>query len=258
VRRRILAVFVGVIGLTGGACLEPPKYACTDSSQCVLNNVMGTCDVAIGTCLYSGPECMPHGVRDAHGRCVVPTTPLSTSGVDTSSGQEQESSSSGAAVDSGESTWGTGTVECGDGSEDITAEGNAMANSVWPGYPAAYSVDGDLHTSWFSEGPAEGDPVAFTWRLVTPRCIKELTFEGNAVNDNPDWRTNYGFASVTVSVLDEVSTVMFEETQQLPGTPDPPRSFYTGGVVGTRVVLQLRDHENDFSGGFAELVVIGE
>ena len=251
----------GALGLVVAACLEDPRYACTGDASCRLNNVQGVCDLATSTCLYQAPNC-PSGWRDGHGACAIPSMPLttSTSSVESSTGDESEASSSASEESSsGNATLvTTGPVECGVGEGDITDLGDVGASTVYPGYPETLAVDGSLMTSWFSTGPEAMGPTTFIWTASNERCITRIEFDGNSLNENEDWREGWGFDSFTIKVTDPFFDTVFEQTRQLPGTPDPHVTVETGGVVGTRVVLEFEGHENPEGGGFAELQVLGQ
>ena len=131
------------------------------------------------------------------------------------------------------------------------------ASTVFPEYPPILSVDGDLSTSWFSTGP-EGGPSAYSWVLSGDRCIYGIEIHGNALHSNPSFREDFGFGAVTVKVLDVAGSVVFSEAADLAGTPDPDVVLDTGGVVGSRVVLELTGHESVDCGGFSELEVTGD
>jgi hypothetical protein len=122
------------------------------------------------------------------------------------------------------------------------------ANSTFSGFPAGLAVDGSVGTSWFSLGPGVG-PAVFTW--TGPRTeITEVSFVGNASNNEPSFRTGFGFASVTLEVLDGGSVVYNSSGGGNGWTFQP-------NAVGNTVRLTFTGHESVDCGGFSELVVRG-
>lgn len=139
---------------------------------------------------------------------------------------------------------------------DITKEGSVHASTTSPGYPAELSIDGDPTTSWFSTGPEpNGVPTRFEWTQGRDDLITTIYLHGNGENGTPDFRTHYGFGSVTVRVLDASGNVVFEQKDiPLPGTPDPDVTVHPN-VTGRTVVLLFSGHESKDCGGFSELQV---
>lgn len=138
---------------------------------------------------------------------------------------------------------------------DITREGSVQASTTAVGYPAAWSIDGDPSTSWFSTGPEpNGVPTRFQWTHPRDDLITTIYIHGNGQNNVKDFRTGYGFGSVTVQVLDASGKVVFQQAVQLPGTPDPDVLLHPN-VVGRTVLLLLSGHESKDCGGFSELQV---
>lgn len=137
--------------------------------------------------------------------------------------------------------------------QDITSEGSVNANTTFAGFPASMAVDGDVGTSWFSSGPGQGDSI-FTWSGPAVE-IERIEVTGNGSHSNPDFRTNYGFASMTVEVLSG-GQVVFSQVVSMAGTPDRPGPVDVGGISGDQVRLILSGHEDPSCGGFSELRVI--
>ena len=269
---------VGALGLAvslgAGGCLNAPTYACNDDTVCVLNNVQGTCHIPTNTCVYPGPECESE-LRDGHGNCVDtigmggtddPTSveasnsdsmaSMSSTTVDPSeTSTSAEPSTSAASVDPDTST--SGSAECAGGGMDITDAGVVGASTVFDGFPPILSADDDLSSSWFSTGP-DTQPTAYSWTLNDERCISQVKLIGNALHSNPAFREGFGFGGVTVKVLDRNSELVFTQSRPLEGTPDPDVTVDTGGVLGSRVVLEFTGHENADCGGFSELEITGE
>ncbi|HJW91514.1 MAG TPA: VWA domain-containing protein, partial [Anaerolineales bacterium] len=138
---------------------------------------------------------------------------------------------------------------------DATSEGSVQASSTSSGYPASSAIDGDTTTSWFSRGPnIDGPTSTFQWTGLRDDLITSLTILSNKDHSNPSFRTGYGFDSVMVQILDAAGSIVFEETIELPGTPDPD-VILKPGVVGRSVVLIFSGHESVDCGGIGELVV---
>lgn len=154
----------------------------------------------------------------------------------------------------------SGSMECEGQLDNLTDLGTVSASSVFNGFPSALSVDGDQSTSWFSRGSEfkGGDnPSTYTWDIGATRCISRIILRNNSANTEPDFQEGYGFQSVTVRVFIDGTSLVYEETFPLPGTPDPLVMAETGGVVGSRVVLEWDGHENPSCGGFSELEIWG-
>jgi hypothetical protein len=259
-----------VLACVAGGCLQAPQYECSDDTVCVLNNVQGSCHVPTSTCVYPGPGC-ESDLRDGHGNCVESIGMGGTDDVTSNSGSmtslsstttvdpDDSSTSSEASTTTpvSETSTTSGTVECDGSASNITDLGVVGASTVFEGYPPILSADGDFSTSWFSTGPEAG-PTAYLWTLNEERCIAQIKLTGNALHSNPAFREDFGFGSVTVKVLDRETELVFQQTWPLDGTPDPEVTVATGGVMGSRVVLEFTGHENNDCGGFSELEVLGE
>jgi len=275
-------------------CLEEPAYQCQSNDACFYKGFAGVCDVATASCAYQSVDCQGlssiEGWVNARGLCVPApnnaepssTTGDSGGGITSGSTSSVETSQPTTAdpTDDGESTNGliTGAESSGssvesessgsdptsggsDGCEglmdNLTDQGTVTASTEFGEYVAGRSVDGSLSTSWFSTGPeGNGAPSVYSWSTVTDRCINRIEVDDNSVHDTNEFRTGYGFATAVVRVLQD-DLVVFEETVQLPGTPDGPFTVETGGLLGSRVLLELGGHENEDCGGFSELRVIG-
>jgi hypothetical protein len=140
---------------------------------------------------------------------------------------------------------------------DLVISGLVSASSVFTGYSAADSVDGDLTTSWFSIGIADTNPT-YTWTMNGGRaCITNIGFDNNTMHSNPDFQTDYGFGSVTLRVLDD-GTEVFTREVDLSGMPDPNvDESIDPPVGGTSVELVFSDHDDPACGGFSELYLTG-
>lgn len=140
-------------------------------------------------------------------------------------------------------------------SVNITGEGTAEASTVFSAeFPASLSVDGDLTTSWFSAGPGSTGQTVFRWTGAQDDLIREIAIISNRENSVPAFRTNFGFGTVLVQVLDAAGAVVFEQSLALDGTPDPDVTV-TPNVVGRVVVLTFSGHEDPTCGGFGELQI---
>jgi hypothetical protein len=137
----------------------------------------------------------------------------------------------------------------------IAAEGSVQASSIFDStFPTGLGVDGDLSTSWFSAGP-ESDGLSFyQWTGTRDDFIASIELISNREHQVVEFRQGYGFGAVTIQVLDAAGTVVFEETRELPGTPDPDVSVQPN-VVGRSIRLVFSGSEALDCGGFSELVV---
>lgn len=145
---------------------------------------------------------------------------------------------------------------------EITGGGWVRASSYFSGwfsdYPAELSLDGDRSTSWFSEGIAvDGDVSTYEWYTTDDHCIDHITIYGNSENEDEDFRTGFGYESVTIIVKDSSGDTVYEETVSLEGTPDPTIDLAPDAVLGNQVILELSGHESPDCGGFSELSVLG-
>jgi hypothetical protein len=137
----------------------------------------------------------------------------------------------------------------------IQKEGAVQASSTDPTYPVALAIDGNPATSWFSRGSnVDGPTTTFTWTYPREELITHVKIVSNAANSTVAFRRNYGYASVTIRVLDAANAIDFEQTVPLPGTPDPD-AFVQPGVRGRSVQLVFSGGEAPDCGGFAELEV---
>ena len=137
---------------------------------------------------------------------------------------------------------------------EIASEGTVEASSSYDAtYPASLAVDGDLSSSWFSAGSIKGDNnPTYTWTGQQDDLIASIDLISNREHRVADFRTGYGFASVTVQVLDAQGNVVFEEGASLDGTPDPDVHF-TPNKVGRSIRLIFAGGEAPDCGGFGEL-----
>jgi hypothetical protein len=140
---------------------------------------------------------------------------------------------------------------------DITGEGTVTASSTFGGnqFPPQRAIDGLQSTSWFSAGPDSSGSTVFTWTGRQDDLISSIVIFSNALNENPSFRTNFGFGAVTVQVLSASGGVIFEQSISLPGTPDPNIQV-APNVVGRSVRLIFSGHEDPGCGGFAELQIM--
>ena len=195
------------------------------------------------------------------------TEPAATTATETTSASAESSSTGSTSSGTVESTGGTssgatssssGAAGCVGAQDNITADGVVGASTVFAGHPPVLAVDDDLSTSWFGTGPeGVGEPSTYTWTSDSSACILELSIFGNGMHSNPSFQEDFGFGSVTVSILDG-DDVVFEESHDLLGTPDPMVLSEPGGVIATQVRLEFYDHEDQDAGGFSELQIVGE
>jgi hypothetical protein len=137
---------------------------------------------------------------------------------------------------------------------EIASEGTVEASSIYDAtFPASLAVDGELSSSWFSTGSIKGDSnPTYTWTGLQDDLIASIDLISNREHRVVDFRTGYGFASVTVQVLDAQGNVVFEEGASLDGTPDPDVQF-TPNKVGRSIRLIFAGGEAPDCGGFGEL-----
>lgn len=130
-------------------------------------------------------------------------------------------------------------------------------NGSRDGFPARNAVDGDPATSWLSNGgPGAPDFITYDWAIANPELITWVKVVGNGANSNPSIRRNCGFEQVTIRVFsgESFSTIEFEQTVSLNGTPDPD-VIVKPGVRGMRVELLFGHSESANCAGFAELEI---
>ncbi|MCC6297783.1 MAG: protein kinase [Anaerolineales bacterium] len=139
---------------------------------------------------------------------------------------------------------------------EIAAEGTVEASSIYDStFPVSLATDGDESTSWFSAGADKGDGApTFVWTGVQEDFIASIDIISNRGHSVEFFRTNYGFAEVTVQVYDAADNLVFEEVVQLDGTPDPD-VHVEPNVVGQWIWLTFSGGEAPDCGGFAELYV---
>ena len=142
---------------------------------------------------------------------------------------------------------------------DLTGRGIVEVSSIFSGdFRAELAVDNDLTTSWFSAGSGQDGGVSvFEWIADDVVTIEQLSILSNADHANRDFRTGFGFDSVRVTIGVTPSSIVFDQTFSLAGTPDPDVIVPVGGVEGAIVRLEFSGHEDPTCGGFAELFVFG-
>ncbi|NNF08764.1 MAG: toll/interleukin-1 receptor domain-containing protein [Acidimicrobiia bacterium] len=137
---------------------------------------------------------------------------------------------------------------------DATREGTVSASSLLCGsYGATKATDGSVTTSWIS-GRGDVESSTFVWTGDQDEFIGSVSIISNAAHSRTSYRTNHGFESVTVQVIDAAGTVVYEEDVELPGTPDPDVLVYPN-VIGRSVSLLLMGPETPSASGFAEFNV---
>lgn len=263
------------VGLTAG-CLRIDAFECQRNSDCVLDGVAGTCVLNQRTCVYPDGSCASL-YATADGECVAAPLPggASDSGsadaagstsVDPGSDGEPGSDGGLTGEPPDETTSGGGETPTTTGQptgcvgpmDDITAQGVVSANSVFnDDFQPYLGVDGSYASSWFSSGPEpDGGPTLYTWSVLSPLCIAQVSITGNGLHQNPSFREDYGFEHMIVRVYDDSEAIVFQQMFNVLGTPDPPVVAYPD-VEGVRVELELYDHESNNCGGFSELEIIG-
>lgn len=139
---------------------------------------------------------------------------------------------------------------------NIGSEGTVSANSTYPGFDARLATDGSTATSWFSTGPSGGDPAVFTWTPTGGEAfVGQIRIIGNGNHSTPDFRTGFGFGSVTTVVHYPGGSTQ-EISSNLSGTPDPTVTVDVDHAV-TRIELRFSGHEANDCGGFSELEIMG-
>jgi Mg-chelatase subunit ChlD len=138
---------------------------------------------------------------------------------------------------------------------EIAFEGVVDASSIYDAtFPASLVLDGDLSTSWFSAGPDADGTSTFVWTGAQDDFIASIELISNRENQVVDFRTGYGFGEVTIQVYTSEDNLVFEETVNLDGTPDPDVRV-TPNVVGRWIWMIFTGSEALDCGGFAELKV---
>ena len=267
---RILGLSVVVLALVG--CESGREFSCQvgQAGSCVRDGVSGQC-VAPGFCAFQDSECDGTGLRydstassGLAGTCVtgaggdggvanmcggsaplpgIPGDPCGVCGVYACNGPEaltctQEPQLEVTTTDSGSVT-------------SSTVFDNDVAT-----YGPDFAVDDELDSSWFSDGPGNemNNEAKFVWTGSAVECISRVTAIGNAQNATPAFRTNFGFAQVTVEVYEgaiDVANLKFSQSVNLPNTPDPD-AVVEPNVRGDVVRLVFSGHESNDCGGFAE------
>jgi hypothetical protein len=138
---------------------------------------------------------------------------------------------------------------------NITPEGTVSASSTYSSaYPASNAVDGNVGTSWFSIGAADGPSSTFTWQGKSDQEITSISITGNEYNSDPSNRSGYGYAQTEIQVINSAGTVVFDQTY--PGPGDSAHDITaTPNAVGETVKLILQNRESPDCGGFSELKI---
>ncbi len=295
--RWMLFLALTPLGLAPTGCLDDPGFTCQSNAVCFVEGVSGECDVATNRCVYPTADCptlyrdgegncvsAPTTEGGSSMSSTAGTASATTSDASTTASSNSDSDSNATTDDSSEDTRDTadettstdptidpttdpttsddesssGVADCSTLLDNITSEGVVNASTVFNGYPPVEAVDGDLSSSWFSTGPEGGGaPSVYTWTSGVDRCISRIFIADNAANANPDFQSGFGFDRATVRVVALNNDTKYEETFELPGTPDGDITADTEGVIGNRIIIELYDHENSSCGGFAELQVLG-
>jgi hypothetical protein len=137
---------------------------------------------------------------------------------------------------------------------EIASEGTVESSSIYDAtYPASLGVDGNLSTSWFSAGAVGGDTrPSYVWTGQQDDFIATIELISNREHQVADFRTGYGFEEVTIQVMDAQGNVVFEESADLTGTPDPD-VLVRPNVIGRSIRMLFSGSEAPDCGGFGEL-----
>jgi hypothetical protein len=255
---------IAFAALAAGSCSSLEReLVCEAQSQCVRDGVQGTC-VMPGHCAFEDTQCDSNLRWDSTAR-------------DSFAGQCVESEDVGDPNECGGTTvltdkvgdacglCDTGTLSCDGGDAfkcddeadlemSVTTQGSVTASTEFSSdYRANLAVDLDESTSWFSSGP-EGQPTDYTWTATRDECFTNLKIVGNGGHSNSSFRQDFGFGEVTVQVLDASDEVVFSQSMNLDGTPDPTLDL-SPNTLGRKVKLLFSGHESDDCGGFGELYV---
>jgi Mg-chelatase subunit ChlD len=137
----------------------------------------------------------------------------------------------------------------------ISVEGRVEVSSIYDANSgASLTLDGNLSTSWWSAGPGQDGLTTYQWTGERDDFIATIEVISNRENEVIDFRTGYGFEAATVQVLDAQGLVVFEESIELSGTPDPD-IFVHPRVTGRSILLIFSGSEALDCGGFAELLI---
>lgn len=249
--------WVGVaVGLAG--CIQAEPFACQDDTNCVFEGQPGQCRASEQICIYPDDGCDTRW-STAQGECMSPVPASTGSSTGAESGSSVGSTGDSTTLEPGTTTVDLDPCDAGSGpSMDITGEGMVSASSVFSAdFEPPLSVDGDYGTSWFSAGiELDGSPSLFEWSTSEPRCFTRISVIGNAEHEDPMLREGHGFASLVMRIYDADDAVVFQRMFILEGTPDPD-AIAELSVAGTRVELDLIDHEAFNRGGFSELEIEG-
>jgi len=144
---------------------------------------------------------------------------------------------------------------------DITRSGSIGATSTFGGFPASFAVDGDLATSWFSDGSTGGDSEVFEWRPGegTPAFVSGIELVGNQSHANGSFRSGFGFARAVVEVRDDHGdSVLIADLDLSAANPAfEANALLPINMEVTAIRIIFIDHQDPACGGFAELIVIG-
>ena len=258
--------FTGLV-LMAASCSVNREKACELPTECVRDGVQGSC-VLPGFCAFDDSGC-DSGLRwDSTAQDSFANQCVGDEGGAGDAGGRNECG--GLAVLSGQVGDACGLCDSGilscDGENafacdgevglemSVTTQGEVNASAEFnSSYRATKAVDLDESTSWFSAGP-EGTPTEYTWTGAQDDCFTRIKIVGNGGNSESQFRTNYGFGEATVQVLDSSDTVVFSNSVDLSGTPDPTIDL-APNTLGRKIRLLLSGHESDDCGGFGELYI---
>ncbi len=206
----------------------------------------------LSKCCSDLPDDVANQIADSIGQRAVNAVDSTSAPSDSSQASVSNGGQTGSSGSSGSSSAPAGGQDV-----DISREGTVEASTVADGFPASAAVDGDPSTSWFSTGPdPNGAPTTFRWTGQKDDFIDSITLMSNRLNANPDFRTGYGFDSVTIAVLDASQNTVFQATASLSG--NGPDVVLHPQVVGRSILLILSDDESQNCGGFGEMIVVAK
>ncbi len=143
---------------------------------------------------------------------------------------------------------------------------NGQVNGVQMTFPADLAKDGNVSTSWFSNGDASnlsdasGADEKLSLIFQQDHCFDAIAVNDNSQNLDASWRTNFGFATVEIQVRNALDEVVWTSgSRGYPGVNAQlnPSIVDPGGIVGRRVDVLLRGHENADCGGVSEVRIEG-
>ena len=131
---------------------------------------------------------------------------------------------------------------------------------MFPGgqFPPSLAVDGGGDTtSWFSAG-SSGPPPVYLWRAAGPTRITRIEIYNNLRNPIANTSKPFGFATVTIEVLNGDKVVFTQADAPYPRGQAPNHHLDVSlDAVGTAVRLSFKTPDDPTCGGFSDLKVFG-